>query len=119
VNELQYRVALLQAEHACPLAPDPAAYHISLGAALCRAGRCREAIETLGTAARPDTGSPVIPAFLAMGHYQLGQREQASAGLARLREVLDQPRWTKDAETLELVREAQALIAPQAATIAR
>jgi hypothetical protein len=33
-----------------------------------------------------------------------------------LREALEQPRWTKDAETLDLVHEAEVLIAPPRAT---
>jgi hypothetical protein len=45
-----------------------------------------------------------------MAHHQLGQREKARAALARLRQSLDQPRGTKDAETLGLVHEAEALI---------
>ena len=89
------------------------------GAALYRAGRYQEAIETLEGADRPDTGSPAALAFLAMAHHRLGQREQARAVLARLREVLDQPRWAKDAETLDLMHEAEALIAPPRATTER
>ena len=46
-----------------------------------------------------------------MAHHQLGQREQAQSDLARLRQILDQPRWAKDAETLDLAHEAEALIA--------
>ena len=37
-----------------------------------RAGRCREAVETLERADRLDTGSPTVLAFLAMAHHQLG-----------------------------------------------
>jgi hypothetical protein len=54
-----------------------------------------------------------------MAHHQLGQHEQARADLARLRELIDQPRWAKDAESLDLMHEAQALIAPQVATTER
>ena len=93
LNAFQYRFALLQAEHACRLAPDRQGYRIGLGAALYRAGRYQEAIETLGAADRLDRGSPAVLAFLAMAHHRLGQREQARAVLARLREILDQPRW--------------------------
>jgi tetratricopeptide (TPR) repeat protein len=116
LNAIQYRFALLQAEHACRLAPDRQAYRTGLGAALYRGGRYQEAIDTLGAADQPDRSSPAAPAFLAMAHHQLGQREQARAAFARLREILDQPRGTKDPETLDLVHEAQALITPQAAT---
>jgi hypothetical protein len=54
-----------------------------------------------------------------MAHHRLGQREQACADLARLGKRLDQPRWARDPETLGLAHEAQALIAPQAATTER
>jgi tetratricopeptide (TPR) repeat protein len=113
LNAFQYRFALLQAEHACRLAPDRQANRIGKGAALYRAGRYREAIETLGTADRLDKDSRAVLAFLAMAHHQLRHREQALAKLARLREVVNQPRWEKDAETLCLMREAEALVAPQ------
>ena len=119
MNAFQYRFALLQAEHACHLARDRQDYHLGLGAAQYRFGRYLEAIETLGKANRLDKGSPVIPAFLAMAHHRLAQQEQARADLARLRELFDQPRWAKDTEALDLMHEAQALIAPQVATTAR
>jgi hypothetical protein len=52
-----------------------------------------------------------------MAHHRLGQREQARAALARLRQRLDQDRATKDAEALDLMHEAEALIsAPRATT---
>jgi hypothetical protein len=73
----------------------------------------------VGTTNRLDKGSSVIVGFLAMAHHRLGQREQAWAVLARLREILDQPRGTKDAETLGVVQEAQALITPPTATTER
>lgn len=119
LNVFQYRFALLQAEHAWRLARDRQEYRTGLGAARYRAGRYREAIETLGKADRLDKSSPAALAFLAMAHHQLGQEEQARAVLARLRQILDQPRGTKDAETLDLVHEAQALLGPAATTTER
>jgi WD40 repeat protein len=119
LNAIQYRFALLQAEHVCRLAPDRQEYRLGLGAALYRAGRYQEAIETLGRADRLDKGSPARLAFLAVAHHQLGQREEARSALAQLRQILDEPRGTKDAESLDLMHEAQALIAPQAATTER
>jgi WD40 repeat protein/serine/threonine protein kinase len=112
LNTFQYRFALLQAEHACHLAPDRPGYRTGLGAALYRAGRYREAIETLAGADRLDKDSPARQAFLAMAHRRLGQHEQARALLVHLRQVLDQPRRTKDAQTLDLMDVAEALIAP-------
>ena len=119
LNAFQYRFALLQAEHACRLASDRHEYRIGLGAALYRAGRYREAIDTMGTADRSDEGSPAALAFRALAHHQLEQHAQAKADLARLREILNQPRWSKDAEALDLMHEAEALIAPSKATTER
>jgi WD40 repeat protein len=119
LNANQYRFALLQAEHACRLAPDRQEYRNGKGAALYRMGRYEEAIKFLGRANPPDKGFPAAMAFLAMAHHRLGQREQARAVLARLQEVLDQSRWAKDAEALDLMHEAQALIAPKVAMTER
>jgi hypothetical protein len=47
-----------------------------------------------------------------MIHHRIGQQEQARAVLARLRELVDQPRWLEDVAVLALAHEAQALIAP-------
>jgi WD40 repeat protein len=116
LNAIQYRFALLQAEDAWRLAPDRQEYRIGLGAAQYRAGRYREPIEIPGRADRLDEDSPTKLAFLAMAHHRLGQQAQARAVLVRVREVLDHPRVTTDAETLDLMHEAEALIAPQAAT---
>jgi WD40 repeat protein len=116
LNAFQYRFALLQSEHACRIDRDRHEYRIGLGAALYRVGRYREATETLAEANRPDEDSPARLAFLAMTHHRLGQREQARAALARLREILDQSRWTRDAEILGLAHEVQALVGLAAAT---
>jgi dipeptidyl aminopeptidase/acylaminoacyl peptidase len=110
LNAFQYRFALVQAEHACRLAPVRQEYRTGLGAALYRSGRYREAIETLEKADRLDNGSPEVLAFLAMAHHRLGQQEQARTVLARLLKILDRTRGTKDADSLNLVHEAEALI---------
>jgi tetratricopeptide (TPR) repeat protein len=119
LNAIQYRFALLQAEHACRLAPDRPEYRLGLGAALYRLGHYREPIEALAAADRNGKGSPAALAFQALAHHLLGQYEQARAKLAHLHKVLDQPRGMKDAEALDLMGEARALIAPQAATTDR
>jgi tetratricopeptide (TPR) repeat protein len=111
LNTFQYRFALLQAEHACRLAPDRQAYRGGLGAALYRAGRYREAIDTLAGDDRHGKAPPAVLAFLAMAHHRLGQHEQARAELARLREIVGQPGTTNDAdENLGLVQEAETLV---------
>jgi WD40 repeat protein/serine/threonine protein kinase len=110
LNVFQYRFALLQAEHACRLAKDRPEYRIGLGAALYRAGRYREAVETLGKADRLDKDSPAALGFLAMAHHRLGERDQARTALARLLKIPDQHGGTTNADSLDLVREAEALI---------
>jgi hypothetical protein len=111
LNAFQYRFALLQAEHACRLDPDRQEYRLGLGAALYRAGRFREAIQTVGGDDRPDKASPAALAFRVMAHHRLGQRELARAELACLHEIVDQPDRTKDAdENLDLVHEAETLV---------
>jgi hypothetical protein len=54
-----------------------------------------------------------------MAHHRLEQREHARAVLARLRALHDQPHGAKDAEALDLMHEAEALIAPPRATTER
>ena len=51
-----------------------------------------------------------------MAQYQLGQKEQAQATLARLREALTKSRWADDAESVLFLREAKTLIAAAPAT---
>jgi WD40 repeat protein/serine/threonine protein kinase len=49
-------------------------------------------------------------AFLAMAQHQLGQKEQARATLARLRQAPKRPQGAKNAEAQGFLREAAALI---------
>ena len=65
------------------------------------------------------SGAAASRTTLAMAHHQLRQREQAQAVLARLRQSLDQPHGTKEAETLDPGHEAEALITRPAATTER
>jgi WD40 repeat protein len=110
LNAIQYRFALLQAEHACRLAPDRQEYRIGKGGALYRAGRYREAIETLEKADRLEKYSPAALAFLAMARHRLGQNDQARAGLARLLKIPEEPGGTTNSDSVDLVHEAEALI---------
>ncbi len=50
-------------------------------------------------------------AFIAMSQHQLGKKDEAKATLDRLRTVMKQPRWAKDAEAAGFLREAEELIA--------
>jgi hypothetical protein len=45
-----------------------------------------------------------------MTQHPLGQREQAQTTLGRLRKLMKEPRFTADAEALDFLREAEALI---------
>ncbi len=74
-----------------------------------RAGQYQAAAATLARADRLNQGTPADLAFQALARHQLGQKEQARATLARLRETLRQPRWTGDAEAGAFLREAEAL----------
>jgi hypothetical protein len=49
-------------------------------------------------------------AFLAMTQYRLGQREQAESSFARLREAVQNPRWSDDEGSRRFVREVEVLI---------
>jgi hypothetical protein len=111
LNAFQYRFALLQAEHTCRLAADRQEYRVGLGAAFYRAGKYREAIETLAGADRNGGSSPAVLAFMAMAHHRLAQQEPARAVLARLREIVDHLGGTKDAEeNLGFLHEAETLV---------
>jgi hypothetical protein len=110
-----YRQALWHAEVVCRLDPQNGAYLNTLGVARYRLGEYREAVETLTrsdqlNAPKHQGSIPADLAFLAMAQLRLGQKEQAQAALARLREAMKNPRWTKDAEAQGFLREAEALL---------
>jgi hypothetical protein len=109
LNAFQYLFALLQAEQARRLAPDRQEYRIGHGAALYRAGRYQEAIETLIRVDRPDRSSPAVLAFLALAHHRLGQREQARADLSRLRELMKEPEQARNEGARAFLREVEAI----------
>jgi cytochrome c-type biogenesis protein CcmH/NrfG len=109
LNAIQYRLALLHAEHACRLAPDRQEYRIGLGAALYRARCYREAVETLKRADRPDQSPSAAPAFLAMAHHRFGEREQARAAVSRLREWLKKTDQAQKEEARAFLPEVEAI----------
>ena len=109
LNAFKYRFALLQAEHACRLAPDRQEYRFGLGAALDRARCYREAVETLKRADRPDQSPSAAPAFLAMAHHRLGEREQARAAVSRLREWLKKTDQAQKEEAWAFLPEVEAI----------
>jgi hypothetical protein len=120
----KYRLALRQAEAALRLAPAEYGfspiYHpwTQIGIAQYRLGQYREAVESLTRSeshysATPalKTGTPWNLAFLAMSHHQLGENDKAQALLARLREILKEPRWVNNVDAQPFLREAEALLA--------
>jgi WD40 repeat protein len=104
-----YRRALLQAEAACAAAPGGNVEYLNtLGIAYYRVGKYQEAVDRLGRCNKlRKESSPEDLAFLAMAQHQLGQAEQAQATLARLREVMKQPRWALASGVQGLLREAE------------
>jgi hypothetical protein len=110
-----YRQALRWAEAACGLQPGNGNFLNTLGVAQYRVGQYRDALTTL-TQAEPLNAKryrdtfPGDPAFMAMAHYHLGQKDQATTALSRLRERMKEPRWAIDAESQAFHREAEALL---------
>jgi hypothetical protein len=85
------------------------------GVAQYRVGQNAAALATLTESEKLNTVAfegtyPGDAAFLAMAQHQLGKKDEAKATLARLREVMKQPRWAKDAEAQSFLREAEELI---------
>ena len=90
-----------------------------MGVAQYRAGRYSDTLATLTKSEKlnvtKEGAHPVDLAFLAMARYRLGDKDEAKATLGRLREVMKQPRRTKDAEAAGFLREAEELIEGKAA----
>jgi WD40 repeat protein/serine/threonine protein kinase len=113
-----YGAALRKAQAAVRLSPGVGMYVNTLGVAYYRFGDHAKALETLEQSAKAraaDGPPPEDLAFLAMAHHQLGHKSQAQATLARLREVMKQPAWAKNAEAEGFLREAEELIEGKAA----
>jgi hypothetical protein len=53
---------------------------------------------------------PANLAFLAMTQHHLGQKEQAQATLARLREAMQRPERAKDEDASHFLSEAEAVL---------
>jgi tetratricopeptide (TPR) repeat protein len=112
-----YRQALGWAERACELKPGVGFTLNTLRVAQYRTGQYEQALKTLTRSEQLNAkdkrfGGPVPSniAFQAMTHHQLGQEERAVELLARLREIMKQNRWARDAESLAFLREAEVLI---------
>ena len=99
-------------ETAYRLAKDDATYRIALGIAQYRLGKFQKERypEALTTLTRCDQEQPATQAFLAMTQHQLGQKVQAQAALARLRQAMKKPEWAKEQEARNFQREAEAVV---------
>jgi hypothetical protein len=110
-----YALPLRRAEAAVRQAPGIGDILTTLGVAQYRTRRYAEALATLTKSEKLNATKiglqPADLAFLAMAQHQLGKKEEANATLARLREVMKQPRWAKDPESQGFLREAEELIA--------
>jgi WD40 repeat protein len=117
-----YAVALRRAEKVRRLVPDHPAYLTTLVAAQFRAGKFAEVLATFPITERLHADDPLgqIPsdwAFRAMAEHLLGQTDQARATLARLRELMKEPRWAHHQEATAFLGEAEALLqTPPSAT---
>jgi tetratricopeptide (TPR) repeat protein len=110
--------ALRQVQAALRETPGDGDRLATLGVAYYRLGAYARALETLQQAEQLESGQYRLPttlAFLAMAHQQLGHKAQAQATLARLREVMKQPRWANDAEAQGFLHEAEEPIDGKAA----
>jgi WD40 repeat protein len=112
-NSDDYARALRFAQAAAKGDAQPLEALNTLGVAQYRAGRFRDAIESLTKCDErrvKEEGKPDFAdlAFLAMAHHQLGQHTEAASVLARLRALV---KTTKvDAENSGFVREAEELL---------
>ncbi len=108
--------ALRLAEAARWLAPENGSILNTLGVAQYRVGKYKDATVTLTQSGKINKAGPrgLQPAdlvFLAMAHFQLGQKDKAAENLNKLRETMKRPQWARNAEARPFLREAEELIA--------
>jgi tetratricopeptide (TPR) repeat protein len=109
----RYAQALRYAEAANRLAPEVGRYLTTLGVARYRAGRYKDALQTLTSAdqAKRQTDKQSLPsdlAFLCMAQHQLGMKVEARATFEQLTQVMKP--WAGNAEYEGFRREAEALL---------
>jgi len=89
-KQAAYDLALLQAESAYRLKPDPEILN-TVGVAQYRAGKFKQAIDTLERSRKANPSGPDTPAdlaFLAMAQYRAGQVDESRRQLHKLREAV-------------------------------
>jgi WD40 repeat protein/tetratricopeptide (TPR) repeat protein len=111
-----YALALRQAEQANRLDPKAPRYLTTLGLAQYRAGRHREAVDTLSradarSAEESGCSHPTNRACAAMAYHRLGSAEEARGALVHARDLLRGGAWAGEPEVQGFVREAEALLA--------
>src|SRR5262249_40082189 len=68
------------------------------------------ALTALAQADRLRQASAANLAFLAMTQHHLGQEKPAQANLARLREAMQKPEWSRDEEAVRFLHEAEDVL---------
>jgi hypothetical protein len=111
----EYRRALTLAEAAHRSEPEKGDFLNTLGVALYRAGRYRDALDVLQRSVKLNEVRfrGVIPAdvaFLAMVHHRLGHDDEARKWLEQLRALLKSNRWSADPESAAFLRECDSII---------
>jgi len=111
-DKAAYTHALRLAEAAAKVAPNDGNVVQTLGAAQYRTGCFAAAVATLTESDKLNTRDDGRPdkddlGFLAMAQHRLGLKAQALETLARMREVMKQPRWANFPEGHFLLREAE------------
>jgi WD40 repeat protein/serine/threonine protein kinase len=115
-----YALALRQAEAAVQEAPGSSSILNTLGVAQYRMGLYADALATMTKSekgnATKEGSNPTELAFLAMSQHQFAKKVEAQATLARLLEVMKQPRWANNAEAQGFLREAEETLKEKSAS---
>jgi tetratricopeptide (TPR) repeat protein len=102
--------ALLAATAAVAEVPNNALYLNTLGVALCRTGKWDDAIVALNKSVSVSGAADGFDAFfLAMAHWQRGEKEVAGNWLAKAATWMDE-NSPNDPELIEIGREAESLV---------
>ena len=111
-NEFMCRFALTQANAACHLAPENAAYRLAKAAAQVRIGKFdkKQYQAAFTTLTGCDQGHPTTVALQAVTHHYLGQKDRSQAALARLRELMNQNPSAANENATAFLSEAAELI---------